>query len=435
MRQFRLGAGAGFAGDRFDGAEVLAQRGSLDAIVFECLAERTIGLAAMRMLSGNGAGFDPLLLRRLEKTLPPMLASGGKLLTNAGAADPLTAGKAAKKEHGLARVASVLGDDVLDRLDLSSQILGTDDQLSRYGKRIVSANAYLGVEGMVTALEQQADLVITGRCGDAALFLAPLVHHFGWSRTEQIAAGILVGHLLECAAQVSGGYFSDLDKVEVPDLANLGFPFADVAETGYFEISKVPGTGGLISSETVIEQLLYEITDPHRYVTPDLTIDISEIAIKQVEENRVAVSGAKPVDITNQYKVSVGINDGFAAKGEIVYGGSTSLHRAKVAAEIIKERWSENFGRNEDLTIEFLGYNATRPWSKNLSEPNEVCLRIGAHTLDESAAKVLCQEVEALYLNGPAGGGGATARYSPSVGIVSTLIAKSEVEPKVIFHE
>lgn len=432
MTKFRIGAGAGFAGDRFDGAEILAQRASLNSLVFECLAERTIGLAAVRKLAG-GEGFDPLLLRRLEGTLPAMLARGGSILTNAGAADPLAAGSLVKAKYPQASVASISGDDVLSRLDLTSRILGTDDSLDKYRGRIVSANAYLGKDAMVEALNKNADVVIAGRCGDAALFLAPLIAHFGWKSQQEIAAGILVGHLLECAAQISGGYFADANK-PVTDLANLGFPFADIDESGIIEIAKVAGTGGLISRETVLEQLLYEITDPHRYVTPDLTIDVSAVQITELELNRVSVSGAKPIEVPENYKVSVGIDDGFAARGEIVYSGATSLHRAKIAAEIIGERWREKFGRSEELTIEYLGYNATRPWSEPNHQPNEVCLRIGAHTLEENAAKTLCQDIEALYLNGPAGGGGATARYAPSVGIVSIQIPIAAVETKVIFH-
>lgn len=432
MTKFRIGAGAGFAGDRFDGAEILAQQANLDSLVFECLAERTIGLAAVRKLAG-GEGFDPLLMRRLEGTLPAMLAGNGSILTNAGAADPLAAGSVVKAKYPQASVASVIGDNVLSQLDLSSQILGTDDSLDKYRGRIVSANAYLGKDAMVEALRAEADVVITGRCGDAALFLAPLIAHFGWNSHQELAAGILLGHLLECAAQISGGYFADATK-HVSDLAHLGFPFADVDEKGIIEISKVVGTGGLISHETVLEQLLYEITDPHRYITPDLTIDVSAVQITELETDRVAVSGAIPVEIPENYKVSVGIDDGFAARGEIVYSGETSLYRAKLAAEIISERWQDNFGRTEKLTVEFLGYNATRPWDEPNDQPNEVCLRIGAHTLEETAAKTLCQEIEALYLNGPAGGGGATARYAPSVGIVSTLIPISSVETKVFFH-
>ena len=367
MNRFRIGAGAGFAGDRFDGAEILASRGGLDAMVFECLAERTIGLAALRKISGSGEGFDPLLMRRLENTLPQLMARGAKVLTNAGAADPLGAGLAAKHYWPEARVASVLGDDVLASLDLGSQIIGTDESLDMYRGRIVSANAYLGAEALVQALNQDADLVISGRCGDAALFLAPLIQHFGWTNQSQIAAGILVGHLLECASQVSGGYFADEGKPHVPNLANIGFPFADVHENGSFEVSKIVGTGGLISRETVLEQLLYEITDPHRYITPDLTIDITDVEITEMETNRVAVSGAKAIEIPESYKVSVGIDDGFAAKGEIIYGGESSLYRAKIAAEIIRERWNQNLNRHEELNFEYLGYNSTDRKSTRLN--------------------------------------------------------------------
>lgn len=435
MKPFRIGAGAGFAGDRFDGADLLAESGTLDSLVFECLAERTIGLATLRKHIGSGVGFDPLLLKRLENTLPQMHRQGGSIITNAGAADPLEAGRAAKQHHPDVRIASVLGDDVLAKLSLDSQIIGTSDSLGKYSGKLLSANAYLGSSAIVEALNLGAELVITGRCSDASLFLAPLAHNFGWDNDQQIAAGILVGHLLECAGQISGGYFADQGKALVPNLANLGFPFADVSEAGHIQISKLPATGGLITRETVLEQLLYEVTDPHNYVTPDLTVDFSGVQIQELEENLVSVSGARPVQVPENLKVSVGIDDGFAVKGEILYGGPSSLFRAQLAAEIICERWAENFGRTEDLTIEYLGYNATRPWSSKPQEPTEVCLRIGTHTFDEPAAQILCREIEALYLNGPAGGGGANAKYSRSVGVVSILMPRSEIETEVRFHD
>ena len=237
---YRVGAGSGFAGDRYDPAEVLATHGDLDALVFECLAERTIAVAQENLRAGISQGFDDRILNRLAGTLPKMAARGGIIVTNAGAANPRAAAiaikDAQKNWHDQnSRIASVSGDDVLAKLNRKNiNVLGTELTLADYGDRIVSANAYIGADGIVSALESGADVVVAGRCADAALFVAPMVHHFGWHMADLdvLAKATLVGHLLECAGQLTGGYFADGIEKLVPDLWNLGFPFADVGADG-----------------------------------------------------------------------------------------------------------------------------------------------------------------------------------------------------------
>ena len=238
---FRIGAGAGFAGDRYDAAELLARDGELDALVFETLAERTIALAQGALTAGRSQGYDPRLLRRMAGTVQPVLSRGGVIVTNGGAANPRAAARAVRDiavERGVAdpRVVAITGDDVLDRLDLSaSVILGTDRPLSDLADRIISANAYTGAGAAAAAISDGAQIVVCGRTGDPALFLAPLAARFGWNLEEDdalVAAGLLVGHLLECAGQLTGGYFADGDRKQVPGLARLGFPFADVRADG-----------------------------------------------------------------------------------------------------------------------------------------------------------------------------------------------------------
>jgi hypothetical protein len=435
----RLGAGAGFAGDRIDPAVDLVARGGLDALVFECLAERTITSAQAAMLDGTGPGYDPLLRERLTATLGLARASGSVVITNSGAANPHGAATVAKEvaeQLGLRdfAVAVADGDDVLERLKLAdSPVLGGRDgeTLEEHRDRIVGAHAYLGVEGLLAGLREGVDLVITGRTSDAALFLAPLVHWFGWTadQLDLLAAGTAVGHLLECAGQLTGGYFADGGRKEVPDLARLGFPMADVSESGSARLHKLPGTGGRLDRATTVEQLLYEVGDPSSYLTPDVVLDLTCVEIAETAPGEVSVSGARGRPAPDLLKVSVGVRDGFHSYGEISYAGPGAAARARLAAEIVRERWIEVHGLDAHLEDHLIGVNSCTPWSHEDSEPAEVRLRLVARTLDERAAVLLAREVEALYTNGPAGGGGVVTRVAPTLGLLSTLIPRTEVSP------
>ena len=439
MSTYRIGAGSGFAGDRFEPAEILAERGDLDALVFECLAERTIGLAQQRAASSAGAGFDRLFLDRLAGVLPH-LAPRTRVLTNAGAADPVGLARAvvdllAAHPRGAGRrVAAVVGDDVTAVIPSHARITGTDLTIGDLGDRLVSANAYIGAGAAMRALENGADVVITGRMGDAALFAAPIAVHHGWddASPDEMAAPTLVGHLLECAGQLTGGYFADGGRKVVPGLATLGFPFADVAADGVADFGKAAGTGGLISRATVLEQLLYEIDDPSRYKTPDATLDLGDVRIDEVGPDRVRVSAASAEGRPEQLKVSVGVRDGFLAVGSIAYAGRGARERAELALRIVRERWEVVHGRDPDeVRADLQGYNSLRPWHEPSGEPAEVRARLSLRTFDRRAAALLHREVEALYTNGPAGGGGADLSLKETVGIVSTFIDRDRVEPRV----
>lgn len=431
---YRIGSGAGFAGDRRDAAELLAREGELDAIVFECLAERTIGLAQRRLLTG-GVGFDVRMVERIAGVASAMLARGGVMVSNGGAADPRGAAAAVRarlsNDHPDVAVAAVWGDDVLDRLDGSSRVDGTDLSIADLSDRIVSANAYLGADGILDALRAEADVIVTGRVSDAALFLGPLAHRFGWAQDdwEQLAHGILVGHLLECAGQLTGGYFADGGMKSVPGLSRLGFPFADVAGDGSAEYGKVAGTGGRLDRSTLLEQLLYEIDDPTAYLTPDATVDLSRVQVDEIGLDRVGVSGAHATGRPDQLKVSVGVRDGFAAIASINYGGYAAIDRAHLAADVIRERWADLFGHDDPVRVDFVGCNALTPWSAPHASPEEVQVRFSVRTLEAGVARDLVEEVEALYTNGPAGGGGTTGAITESIGIVSTFIDRADVEP------
>lgn len=437
MTMFRIGAGTGFAGDRREPAQILAQHGQLDALVFECLAERTIALAQQRLVTPGGVGYDELFLDRLDDVIPH--TRGTAILTNAGAADPIgLARRVSERLHDVGdsrRVAAVIGDDVAAILPPDTRILETGSTIAELGDRFVSANAYVGAAAGVEALAAGADVVITGRMGDAAMFAAPLIHHHGWhlENLDRAADATLVGHLLECAGQLSGGYFAQ-DRDDVPDLARIGFPFADVTADGTAEFGKVEDTGGIINRATAIEQLLYEIDDPNSYKTPDVTLDLMQVKVTESGKDRVTISGAVPRGRPDTLKVSVGIRDGFRAHGSIGYAGRHALTRARMALEILRERWETVHHKDPGtLRYDLQGFNSLRPGADPEVEPPEVFARVGLRTVDRNEAVLLGREIDALYTNGPAGGGGVTTNVTRTTGIVSALIDRELVSPEVRF--
>ncbi|WP_163021476.1 acyclic terpene utilization AtuA family protein, partial [Pseudomonas viridiflava] len=303
MKTLRIGSGAGYSGDRIEPAVELAEHGELDYLIFECLAERTIALAQQARLSDPDAGYDPLLSERMRRVLPFVGRTAGsrrlRVITNMGAANPLAAAREVRRiaaELGLSglKVAALTGDDVLAALQTDAfRLLDNGMTLASLGDRLISANAYLGAEGIVQALEADADVVITGRVADPSLFLAPQMFEFGWSADDWtlLGRGTLVGHLLECAGQISGGYFADPGFKDVPDLARLGFPLAEVNAAGQATITKVEGSGGRIDTATCTEQLIYEVHDPAAYLTPDVRADFSGVSFHKDAEIRVRVAG------------------------------------------------------------------------------------------------------------------------------------------------
>ena len=434
----RIGCGAGFAGDRLEPALVLATQGALDYLVLECLAERTIALAQLERLKNPERGYDPLLEKRFEMLLPAIKQFGVTVISNLGAANPIAAGHAlirlARKLQLNITVAVVTGDDVLDRMTASTLTLETAKPLSDYAN-IISANAYLGAEALLPALVLKPDVIITGRVADPSLFLAPMIHHFGWTPDdwERLGRGTAIGHLLECAGQVTGGYFADPGKKNVRGLAHLGFPFAAIDADGSAFISKVPGTGGVVNRQTATEQLLYEVTDPTAYITPDVVADFSQIELHDLGQDRVALRGARGKLRTDTLKVSVGYRAGWVGEGEISYAGPNARARAALAGEIVSERLSELAGeRLRELRIDFIGINATHRTDFAAGmEPYEVRLRVAGRTEDRETAELIGREIESLGTNGPAGGGGFRRWVTEKIGVVSTLIPRAHVQTKV----
>ncbi|ADB40134.1 acyclic terpene utilization AtuA family protein [Spirosoma linguale] len=439
----RLGCGAGFSGDRLEPALVLVQQGELDYLVLECLAERTIALAQKRKRQDASLGYDPLLERRIESLLPHLLKKKVRLITNMGAANPLAAAQKiidiAQRLSLSVTVAAVSGDDVFSLLSGSETALETGGPLSGSGP-LVSANAYMGIDAILPALATSADIIITGRVADPSLFLAPLVHEFGWPLDDfdQLGQGTIIGHLLECAGQLTGGYFADpgMDvpgRKDVPDMAHLGHPFADVSPDGTAIFGKVAGTGGVLSLATAKEQLLYEVMDPSRYITPDVVADFTQVRLAQTDTDQVRAWGGRGNIRPNALKVSVGYEAGFIGEGEISYAGSNALNRAKLAGAIIQERLQDRF---TDLRIDYIGSTSVHRTSfGQYPDPYEIRLRVAGKATTAQQAALVGEEVEALYTNGPAGGGGARKYVHELVGIVSTLIDRHQLTPQVtLFH-
>jgi hypothetical protein len=443
MRTIKIGAGAGYSGDRIEPAVELAEKGELDYLVFECLAERTIALAQQEKIRDPAAGHDPLLIRRMQAVLPLCARNGVKIVTNMGAANPIAAAEATRtvaRSLGLVgiKLAAVTGDDVLDYLRDHDTSLDNGATIRGLGNRIISANAYVGATPIAQALASGADIVITGRAADPALFLGPLVHEFGWSMDDWtlLGRGTLIGHLLECAGQVTGGYFADPGVKDVPDLARLGFPIGEAREDGEVVITKVPGSGGEVTARTVKEQILYEIHDPAQYFQPDVVADFSSVRIEEVGHDRVRVSGGKGAPKTGLLKTSVGYVDGYIGEGQISYAGPNALARGRLALEIVRERLALTAVRTSETRFDLIGVDALHgSAATRAGDPYEVRARVAGRTDSLAEAKRIGEEVETLYTNGPAGGGGAWKSAREIVAVVSALIPESAARSSISVME
>jgi Acyclic terpene utilisation family protein AtuA len=444
MRTVRIGSGAGYSGDRIEPAVELAAKGDIQYLGFECLAERTIALAQQEKMQNPAAGYDPLLGQRMRAVLEICKSRGIKIITNMGAANP---GAAAVKTAEIAkqlgikrlRIAAVAGDDVLDVCKQHNlALLEIDGRVRDLENRLVSANAYLGAEPIVQALAAGADVVITGRVGDPALFLAPLIREFGWAMDDwdRLGKGTLVGHLLECAGQITGGYFADPGYKDVSGLSQLGFPIGEVSEDGNVVITKVPTSGGAITEATCAEQMLYEVHDPAYYVQPDVVADFSHVTIEEIGCDRVRVQGGRGAPRTGTLKVSVGYIDSYIGEGQISYAGPGALERGRLALAVVRERLSLTGVQMTETRFDLIGLDSlhgiTIPPER---EPYEVRIRVAGRTESMAEAVRIGNEVETLYTNGPAGGGGAWKSAREVVAVASVLLPRELARPTIHYVE
>ncbi len=437
MQSVRIGAGAGFAGDRIDPAVDLAEAGRLDFLVFECLAERTTALSHLRKRDDPNAGYDPLLADRMNAVLPACRRNGVRIIGNMGAAN---AKAAAKKTIEIARalglkglrVAYVEGDDVLN---LRDRFTSFDGQPLPSPNTFASANAYLGAGSVAEALNQGADVVITGRVADPSLFLGAFLHAFGWAEDawNLLGQGIVIGHMLECAGQLTGGYFADPGYKNVEGIDCIGFPLAEVDSTGAAMLTKLPQSGGVLNLQTCREQLLYEVQNPEKYMTPDVVANFTTVQLEQQSANRVRVTGGTGAMRPPDYKVSVGMLEGFLAEAQISYAGPGALGRTELARTILRKRMARH--GVHDLHFDIIGLSSISGHTEEAAMPHELRLRAAGRFEDEAAAHRLTREVESLYLNGPAGGAGVTSSIRESIAIVPALLSRDLVHPTIRIEE
>ena len=445
MRTIRIGSGAGYSGDRIEPAVELAEKGGIQYLVFECLGERTVALAQQARMKNPQNGFDPLLEERMRAVLPLCAAKGIKIVTNMGAANPAAA---ARKTVEIARslgmsslkVAAIVGDDVLESCrERDLPIMEFDGTIKQLGNRLLSANAYLGAEPMAQALSAGADVVITGRASDPALFLAPMIHAFGWAMDDWnlLGQGTVAGHLLECAGQITGGYFADPGYKDIPDLARLGFPIGEVGEDGSLVVTKVAGSGGAVTAQTCREQLLYEVHDPTKYFQPDVVADFSQVTVEEIAKDRVRVGGGRGSKRTGTLKVSVGYVDSFIGEGQISYAGPGALARGRLALDIVRERLKLTGVAASELRFDLIGVDSLHGplVSAHANEPYEVRIRVAGRTESLREAVRIGNEVETLYTNGPAGGGGAWKSARDVVAVASVLLPRELARTQVRFVE
>lgn len=447
-----VACGAGFSGDRTDAAgplvEALLRYDAPKALMFETLGERTLAAAQLRRWENPQSGEEPLLEAFLRPVLGACLAEGIAVLGNFGAANPeaarqRVAAMAAQAGFGAARLAVVSGDDVRDRLHALDLIAWEGERrVLPSSEVVVAANVYLGAAALIEALEGGAQVVITGRVADPALALAPLCHHHGWALDDwdRLAAGTLAGHLIECGAQVTGGYFADPGLKDVPGLAELGYPIVEVEQDGRIVVTKPAGTGGVVNEQTVKEQLLYEIHDPAAYVTPDVVLDLRQVQIKQIGRNRVQVTGARGRPAPARLKTTVSFFEGFQGEAEISYAGPNAAARARLAAKVLAQRLAYRCPPDLKKRFDLIGISSVfdgdaHVW-RDLAEveAEDVRLRLAVEHGQREVVERATQELLALYCTGPAAGGGIRRQHSRRLKTASYLVRREDASPQLTLY-
>jgi len=441
----RIGSGSGWWGDRISPAEQSAREGRLDFLCFETMAEATISTAQVRARAdASFPGYDTYLEDRMAAVLPHCVKNGTKIISNQGWINPVGAAQKVREmldEMGCShwKVAAITGAQVTDAVSSAGgTILETGADMTILGDSIISAEAYLGSDAIVEALRDGADVVITGRVADPSLFLAAMIYAFHWSLGDvtRLAQGSAIGHLLECGAQLTGGYFADPGVKDIPEPWNLGFPIAEVAEDGTAVFSKIAGTGGLLNRETVLEQMFYEVHDPANYITPDVVVDFTTAVIEEIEPDRIRVSGVSGKPTTDSYKVSIGAREGFIGEDMFFYAGPGARQKAELAKIILRERFKIVGLKAEDVRMDILGVDAIHgAATPALScEPYEVAVRVAARCLEKVEALKVGREVDGMAVSGIASTGKRVPfqeRVREVIGIWSTLVDKDRVTAKV----
>lgn len=434
------------ADDRIPPGVQLLKTSDLDYLVCECLAERTIARETLNQRLDPNKGYNPMLAERMRAFMPLCREYGVRVVSNMGAANPLGAARAVRSaaaEAGVQGVscAAVLGDDVTELVRAHPELMLFDggQPLESLLPQMASANAYLGADVVRDALATGAEVVVTGRVADPSLFLGVAMHHHGWSYDDlpMLAAGTMTGHLLECSVQVTGGYFADPGKKDVPRLAELAYPFADVGRDGSIVIGKPQGSGGRLDRMTCTEQALYEIHDPVHYITPDCVLDITGIAFDELTPDSVRVRGPRAGPRTSTFKVVVGYSDGWIGSGEVAYAGVNAVARARLAADVVQERFRMEGGMASEIQVDLIGMTALhgdtgRPQDR--PEPYEVRLRVAARCPDRRSAELIGDHVRQLNMQGPyAAGGPVNTGAREVIAVNAVLIPRDWVKTRIVF--
>ncbi len=450
----RIASGQGFWGDlqRAPIDQVRRSKGNtaIDYMMLDYLAEVTMSIMQKQRQKDPSLGYARDFPEVIKEILPDILEKNIKVISNAGGVNPLACRDKIfeiAKQLGVKhlKVGVVMGDDIMAQLDdliAKGEPLAhmeTGEPLATVRNRVLSANVYFGAFPIVACLKEGAQIVITGRCTDTGLTLAPMIYEFGWKESDWdlLAAGTVAGHLLECGGQASGGNFLG-DWESVPDLENIGFPIAEAYPNGEFFITKHEGTGGLIRSDVLKEQLLYEIGNPSEYITPDCIADFTTIHLEDVAENRVRVFGIKGKPATPFYKVSISYSDGWTAFGSLTYSVPDALKKAKRADEILRARLINLGLAFEEIRTEFIGANACHQHLENLNHVNEVQMRVGVRDSDKKKVERFGYEIAPLILTGPpsvTGFAGGRPKPSEVVAYFPALMRKENAIPKAIVEE
>jgi hypothetical protein len=449
MKTIRIANGQGFWGDSLEAPVQLVERGPIDYLTLDYLAEITMSILQKQKSRDPQAGYARDFLYVVSRVLPKCLANNIRIIANAGGVNPqaCVAGLAQVVEKlglkGKVRVGVVTGDDIMNSLDeliargVELKNMESGEPLSTIRERVQSANVYFGAAPMAAALNQGAQIVITGRCTDTGLALAPMIHEFGWSLNDfdKMAAGTVAGHIIECGAQTTGGN-CQIEWPDIPDLWDIGYPIVEAQPDGTFMVTKHAGTGGKITVAGVTEQLMYEMGDPQAYITPDVVADFTSIQLRQDGENRVRVSGVKGNPATEFYKVSISYSSGFKAVGGLIYAWPDAYNKAKTADAILRRRLDSLGLKFDEMLSQFIGVNSTHEGlggepSQDLAE---VMLRVGVRGSDKAAIERFTKELAPLALNGPptvTGFGGGRPKVEEIVAYWPALIPKTAVTPKV----
>jgi hypothetical protein len=449
----RVASGQGFWGDSLDAPRQQVEGGPVDYLMLDYLAEVTMSILQKQKERDPSLGYARDFVGAIESVLPAVSERGVKVVANAGGVNPPACAAAIRKlaercsVSEKVKIAVVTGDDLLARLDelISSghalSNMDTGEPLVSIRDKVLSANAYIGSTPIVDGLKRGANIVITGRSTDTALTMAPLRYEFGWGDTDwnKLAAGIIAGHIIECGAQCSGGNCL-YDWRSIPGLANVGYPIADARPDGTFVITKHPRTGGRVSVPSVTEQLVYEMGDPHEYITPDVIADFTSIHLRDAGENRVEVSGIVGRPPTDKLKVSIAYRAGFKAVGTLVYAWPDALDKAELADRVLRERLDRLGLRFDQILTEYVGVSAThgelaeRDFAAVRRNPPEVQLRVGVRGEDRNAVERFTREIAPLVLNGPpsvTGFAGGRPKVEEIVAYWPALVDKSVVTTSV----